>query len=165
MTSAPGPTDSAAAPQALSPRISRTEQAERIRPFGIDMRVLLDSAATGGAFSALVAEIKPGEGPPPHRHHDREEYFYILEGSFRLSVAGQEETVGPGTLAFVPRGTVHAFTNIGTAPARVLEWTIPGSNEPYFRAVHRMEQAGGFDPARFADINETFSTEFVPAPG
>ena len=50
MNSAPGPTDSAAAPQALEPRISRTEQAERIRPFGIDMRVLLDSAATGGAF-------------------------------------------------------------------------------------------------------------------
>ena len=165
MTSAPGPTDSAAAPQALSPRISRTEQAERIRPFGIDMRVLLDSEATGGGFSALVAEIKPGEGPPPHCHHDREEYFYILDGSFRLSVAGREETVGPGTLVFVPRDTMHGFTNIGTAPARVLEWTIPGSNEPYFRAVHRMEQAGGFDPARFAEINQAFSTEFAAPPG
>ena len=128
------------------------------------MRVLLDSEATGGAFSALVAEIKPGEGPPPHRHHDREEYFYIVDGSFRLSVSGREETVGPGTLVFVPRGTVRAFTNIGTTPARVLEWTIPGSNEPYFRAVHRMQEAGGFDPERFADINREFSTEFVPAP-
>lgn len=165
MSSAPSLTDPPAAPAALAPRVSRTEQAEAIRPFGIDMRVLLDSEATGGALSAVVAEIKPGEGPPPHRHHDREEYFYILDGSFSLSVSGQEETVGPGTLVFVPRDTVHAFTNIGTAPARVLEWTIPGSNEPYFRAVHRMEQAGGFDPARFAEINQAFSTEFVPPPG
>lgn len=165
MSSTPSLTDPPAAPPALAPRISRTEQAEAIRPFGIDMRVLLDSEATGGAFSALVAEIKPGEGPPPHRHHDREEYFYILDGSFRLSVAGREETVGPGTLVFVPRDTVHAFTNIGATAARVLEWTIPGSNEPYFRAVHRMEQAGGFDPARFAEINQAFSTEFVAPPG
>ena len=165
MRSTPSLTDSSAAPAALAPRVSRTGQAEAIRPFGIDMRVLLASEATGGALSAVIAEIKPGEGPPPHRHHDREEYFYILDGSFRLSVAGQEETVGPGTLVFVPRETVHGFTNLGTAPARVLEWTIPGSNEPYFRAVHRMEQAGGFDPARFAEINQAFSTEFVAPPG
>ncbi len=165
MSSPPGRADPAAATPSLAPRIARPEQAETIRPFGIDMRVLLDSEATGGAFSALVAEIKPGEGPPPHRHHDREEYFYIVDGSFRLSVSGREETVGPGTLVFVPRGTVHAFTNIGATPARVLEWTIPGSNEPYFRAVHRMQEAGGFDPERFADINREFATEFIGPPG
>src|ERR1041384_1119053 len=128
----------------LSPRIVPVETAESIRPFGLNMRVMLDLAATGGAFSAIVVELKPGEGPPPHLHRDREEFFYVIEGTYRMSVNGAESTIGPGTLVFVPRGTVHAFSNIGETAGRLLEWTIPGTNEPYFRAVHDM-QTGGFD--------------------
>ena len=144
----------------LVPRIVAPEGAEKLTPFGIDMRVMLDAAATGGAFSAIVAELKPGEGPPPHLHRDREEYFFVIEGTYRLSVNGRETTIGPGTLVFVPRGTLHGFTNIGTGQGRLLEWTIPGSNEPYFRAVHDM-QAGGFDLQRLAEINRRFATEFA----
>lgn len=144
---------------ALSPRIVSPADTEAIRPFGIDMRVLLGAEATGGAFSAIVAELQPGEGPPPHLHRDREEYFYVIEGTYRMSVNGKESTIGTGTLVFVPRGTVHGFSNIGAGPGRLLEWTIPGSNEPYFRAVHEM-QADGFDHDRLAEINKRFSTEF-----
>ena len=144
----------------LAPRIVPVETAEPIRPFGLDMRVMLDSAATGGAFSAIVVELKPGEGPPPHLHRDREEYFYVLEGTFRMSVNGGEREIGPGTLVFTPRGTVHSFSNIGTSNGRLLEWTIPGSNEPYFRAVHEMGERG-FDLERLAEINRRFATEFT----
>lgn len=143
----------------LTPRIVSAETAEPIKPFGIDMKVMLDAAATGGAFSAIVAELKPGEGPPPHLHRDREEYFYVLEGSFRMAVDGQEATIGPGTLVFTPRGTVHSFSNIGATIGRLLEWTIPGSNEPYFRAVHEMGERG-FDLERLGEINRQFATEF-----
>lgn len=152
---------SAVQASALQPRIVASENAESLRPFGIDMKVMLGAAATGGAFSALLVELKPDEGPPPHLHRDREEYFYVLDGTYRMSVNGRESTIGPGTLVFVPRGTVHAFSNIGTTTGRLLEWTIPGSNEPYFRAVHEMEAASGFDPERFAGINRQFATEFA----
>lgn len=145
----------------LKPRVVHPDRAEALRPFGIDMRVLLGSADTGGAFSALIAEVKPGEGPPPHLHRDREEYFFVLDGTYQLVVDGQEQTVGPGTLAFIPRGTLHAFKNVGTTSGRMLEWTIPGDNEQYFRAVHDMQNAGGFDPERFAEINQRFATEFA----
>lgn len=144
----------------LSPRIVEEETAEPIRPFGLDMKIMLDAAATGGAFSAIVVELKPGEGPPPHLHRDREEYFYVLDGTLRMSVNGSESEIGPGTLVFTPRGTVHAFSNIGASNARLLEWTIPGSNEPYFRAVHEMGE-GGFDLKRLAEINRQFATEFA----
>jgi mannose-6-phosphate isomerase-like protein (cupin superfamily) len=144
----------------LIPRIIPAETAEAIRPFGLDMKVMLDAAATGGAFSAIVVDLKPGEGPPPHLHRDREEYFYVLDGTFRMSVNGKESTIGPGTLVFTPRGTVHSFSNIGTSSGRLLEWTIPGSNEPYFRAVHEMGERG-FDVERLAEINKRFATEFA----
>ena len=147
---------------ALVPRIVSAEAAERIQPFGLDMRVMLDAAATGGSFSAIIVELKPGEGPPSHLHRDREEFFYVLDGIFRMTVGGNESTIGPGTLVFTPRNTVHSFSNIGTTPGRLLEWTIPGSNEPYFRAVHDM-QGVGFDLERLAEINRRFSTEFADA--
>lgn len=145
----------------IKPQIIKIEQAEALRPFGIDMKIMMPAALTGGNFSALVAEVKPGEGPPPHLHRDREEYFFVLEGRYQLEVDGRETTIEPGTLVFVPRGTVHAFKNIGVTTGRLLEWTIPGSNDPYFRAVHEMEAGSGFDPERFAEINKQFATEFV----
>ncbi len=61
----------------------------------------------------------------------------------------------------MPRGTVHAFTNIASVPGKLLEWTIPGSNGDYFRAVREMETNGGFDREKFAEINRRYLTEFV----
>jgi mannose-6-phosphate isomerase-like protein (cupin superfamily) len=145
----------------MKPRIASLDQTETIKPFGIDMKLLLGAEHTGGTFSAIVAEVAPGEGPPPHLHHDREEYFYVLEGTYSLTVNGVESTIGPNTLVFVPRGTVHAFTNIASTPGRLLEWTIPGSNGDYFQAVDKMQTEGGFDPEKFAAINKQFATEFV----
>ena len=146
---------------ALQPLIMAPDAAERLRPFGIDMRVMVGAEHTGGTFSAILAEVKPGEGPPPHLHRDREEYFFVLEGSYALSVNGNESTIGPGTLVFVPRGTVHAFKNVTDAMGKILEWTIPGDNGDYFRAMHHMEANGGFNPDTFAAINQRFVTEFV----
>jgi len=145
----------------LQPRVVHPDQADRLRPFGIDMKVLLAAEQTGGSFSALIADIKPGDGPPLHLHRGHDEYFFVLEGTYQLQVGDLQQTIGPGTLAYVPRGTAHGFKNIGTTTGRLLEWTIPGDNEPYFRAVHAMECAGGFDPEQFAAINQRFHTEFV----
>jgi len=149
----------------LQPMIVAAEAAERIRPFGIDMKVMLGAEHTGGSFSAILGEVGPGDGPPPHLHRDREEYFFVLEGTYALGVNGKQSTIGPGTLVFVPRGTVHTFKNISDKVGRLLEWTIPGSNGDYFRAMHAMEQNGGFNPEVFAAINKKFVTEFVDEPG
>lgn len=146
----------------LAPRIVTPETAAPIRPFGIDMRVMLGAEATGGSFSAVIGTLAPGQGPPLHRHLDRDEYFFVLEGTYHLTVGDQELDIGPGTLAFVPRGTMHGFTNTGTTAGRLLEWTIPGENSRYFEAMDAMERTTGFDPARFAAINAEFATEFAP---
>jgi mannose-6-phosphate isomerase-like protein (cupin superfamily) len=154
-------TGSATEATGLQPVIMRPGDAEAIRPFGIDMKVMMGAEHTGGTFSAIVAEVKPGEGPPPHLHRDREEYFFVLDGTYSLGVNGKESSIGPGTLVFVPRGTVHTFKNTSDRMGKLLEWTIPGDNGDYFRAMHKMETEGGFNPEAFAEINERFVTEFV----
>lgn len=151
----------AAAGGTLRPLVVHLDQAEQLHPFGIDLRVLLSAQQTGGSFSALFGDIKPGEGPPLHLHRGHDEYFFVLDGTYQLQVGEQEQTVGPGTLVFVPRGTAHGFRNIGDSNGRLLEWTIPGDNEAYFRAVDAMQNDGGFDPVKFAAINDQFATEFV----
>src|SRR5215472_12992021 len=56
-------TDARARPQ---PVVVTPKQALSIKPFGLDMDVLLTTEATGGATSVIVAWHKPGEGPPDH---------------------------------------------------------------------------------------------------
>src|SRR5262245_23888351 len=145
----------------IEPRITRSEDAESIRPFGIDMTAMIAAALTRGTCSVLIDELTPGDGPPPHLHRNHDEYFLVLESTILLVVDGKESTVAPSSLVFVPRGTTHSFKNIGASTARLLELNVPGENEGYFRAVYEMEENGGFDPKRLAEINEQFATEFV----
>lgn len=40
-------------------------------------------------------------------HDDEEEFYIILKGSGRLFIGDEEEEVGPGCVAYVPRNTRH----------------------------------------------------------
>ena len=58
------------------PRIATAAEAEAIRPFGIDMKVLIGGEHTGGTFSAIQAEIsssieEPLSGLHYHGRHER----------------------------------------------------------------------------------------------
>jgi len=80
-----------------SPRqatIVKPEQALPIKPFGLDMKVLLTTEATGGALSVIMGCHEPGEGPPDHVHFSQEEVFFIVEGTYELTVGDQTSTAG-----------------------------------------------------------------------
>ena len=64
----------------LQATIVKPEQALPIKPFGLDMKVLLTTEATGGAISVLMAWLKPGEGPGDHVHFNQEENVFHRRG-------------------------------------------------------------------------------------
>jgi len=99
-----------AAPHAT---IVTPEQALPLKAFGLDLKVLLSTEATGGAISVLLGSHKPGEGPPDHVHFSQEEIFFVVEGTYELTVGDQTSTAGPGTIVFIPRNVVHRFKNVG----------------------------------------------------
>jgi quercetin dioxygenase-like cupin family protein len=150
-----------AKPTGLVPRIVTPAQGKSINAFGIPMNVMLRAEETGGAFAAIVAEFEPGQGPPPHFHHDHEEYFFVLEGDFELSVGGQTMTAGPGSMVFVPRETVHAFKYVGSGRGKLLEWGTPGGQERYFEAIDALAAGEGLTHEGVVATSREFATEFV----
>ena len=152
-----------ARPSPLQATIVRLEQAQAITPFGLDMKVLLTTEATGGAISVLMAWHKPGEGPPDHVHFNQEEMFFVLEGTYELTVDGQTATAGAGTIVFIPRNVVHRFKNVGDTTARLLDWSLPGGQDHYFKAIANLAPDDGFTGEKVMAISKKFDTNF-PAP-
>jgi quercetin dioxygenase-like cupin family protein len=144
----------------LQATIITPEQALSIKPFGLDMKVLLTTEATGGAISVIVGWHKPGEGPPDHVHFSQEEVFFILEGTYELTVGGQTATAGPGTIMFIPRNVVHRFKNVGDTMACMLDWSLPGGQDRYFKAISDLAAGDGFSGEKVMEINKKFDTTF-----
>lgn len=147
----------------LQPTVVTPEQAHVIKPFGLNVKVFLTTETTGGATSVLMGWHRPGEGAPDHVHYDQEELFFIIEGTYDLTVDGKTSTVGPGTVAFIPRGVVHGFKNVGDGTASMLDWTLPGGQDHYFKAVAELAARDGFTDEEMMAINQRFNTEFVAA--
>lgn len=64
-------------------------------------------------------------GPPPHSH-DWDEAFFVLKGSVEFTCDGKTDMCTPGTLVFIPGGTIHAF-KYGPDGGEMLEVTGAGS--------------------------------------
>src|SRR6476620_3169801 len=124
--------------------IVKSEQALSIKPFGLDMKVLLTTEATGGAISVLMGWLKPGEGPSDHVHFNQEEIFFIVEGTYEMTVGDQTSTVGPGTIVFIRRNVVHRFKNVDDTTGCMLDWRLPGGQDHYFKAISELAASGGF---------------------
>lgn len=66
-----------------------------------------------------------GMGPPPHSH-EWDEAFFVTKGSVEITCDGRTQMCAPGTLVFVPGGTIHAF-QYGPHGGEMLEITSAGS--------------------------------------
>ncbi len=114
---------------------------------------VLSGADTGGAFTLLEALVPPDTGPPPHAHHAEDETFVLLEGDLTFTVADETHSAAAGTTVFVPRGTVHSFANVGTAPARMLFMYSPAGMEGMFAEIGSPGARGVPGPPRsMADV-------------
>ena len=147
----------------LRATIVKPEQAVPVKAFGLDLTVLLTTEATDGAISVLIANHKPGEGPPDHVHFSQEEIFFILEGNYELTVDGETSTIGAGTIVFIPRNVVHRFKNVGETTARMLDWSLPGGQDHYFKAISELAASDGFTGEKAIEVNKKFDTKFLGA--
>ena len=77
-------------------------------------------------------EVLPQTGPPPHLHRSQDETHYVLEGHFEFVVGERKVNADAGSVVYVPRTTMHAFTNTGNEKGKILFINTPaGPLEPF----------------------------------
>ena len=103
-------------------------EGETIRnPVGGPLTFKVRAEQTNGALTVVESIAPPGEGPPLHVHADEDEALYTLDGTLRFRMEDEVQTAPTGAFAFIPRGTAHAWQNIGDAPARLLVIFTPAA--------------------------------------
>ena len=70
-------------------------------------------------------EVLPESGPPAHLHRSQDETHYVLEGQFEFVVGERKVNAGVGSVVYVPRTMVHAFTNTGKEKGKILFINTP----------------------------------------
>ena len=101
-------------------------------------------------------------GPPQHYHLNEDETFHVLEGRVAFFLNGEWREIGPGGAAFMPRGVVHTFKNVGDQPSRMLLTTMPSGFEEFFaRCAAEFARPGGPDMARIIEIGVEHGIHFL----
>lgn len=101
-------------------------------------------ADTRESFFLSETTIAPGfAGPPPHRHDQLHDMFYVLEGTLTVRLGDRTRAIDAGSFVCVPPGVTHTFSNPGTAPVRFLNFNTPAGWEHYMR---ELGQAAGDEP-------------------
>lgn len=127
------------------------------RPFWLEMdggdpiqfldqvyRVKAHGAHTGGLFGLVEVSTPQGSGPPPHVHEREDEAFYVLEGSYGVTMGNDRFNARAGWFIFAPRGVPHGYV-VTAAPARHLGLVFPSGWETFYHDVVRA--TGGVAPA------------------
>lgn len=77
-------------------------------------------SATFEKFESHITTLNPGQmSHPPHRHA-REEFIIVKDGLLEVSINGQTQRAGPGSLLFYAANDLHNVRNIGTTTSTYL---------------------------------------------
>jgi len=133
-----------------------------LRAFGEEVIILLDGEQTGGRQTMWLETTPPEGGPPLHFHINDDETFHVLEGQVAFFQNSKWSEVGPGGSAFVPRGQMHTFKNVGGGNSRMLLSTSPAGFDVFFsRCAEEWARPGGPDMSRVFQIAAEHGIHFV----
>ena len=148
-----------AVPFAVRPGEGKTVQG----PVGGPLEFKARGDRTGGRLTAIENTIPPGEGPPLHTHAAEDEFWFVIEGDLRFRLGDETSEAPQGSFVFVPRGTPHAFVNVGAGPARILVMFTPSGMEGFFDRFAELP-AEGAGPDAFREIGAGVGMEVTGPP-
>lgn len=91
--------------------------------------IKLSGEDTGGAFSVVEEHLAPGDGAPPHIHHNEDQTDYVARGEVEFMVGGRTVRATAGAIVHGPKGVPHAFKNVGDGKAVIYSWFHPAGFE------------------------------------
>ena len=150
----------------MKPVHSKYETVETfVFPEAITLKILLSGKDTDGSQAVFEDIVEAGVGPGRHIHHHQDEIFFFLEGEFIAEVDGKMFDFKAGDIAFIPRGTVHAFKNVGKKSGRLRYIFSPANTiEDMFREFYKALEEGNLTSEKMAEISLKHGQEFVGPP-
>ncbi len=88
---------------------------------GPDYSTAIGACVEGDRMIVALMRMAAGTGAEPHSHPN-EQWIYILEGTFRAKIGGQEIEAKAGSVVYVPADTVHSGR--ATPDADVVFFTV-----------------------------------------
>lgn len=120
---------------------------------------------TNGAMDTWFEVVPPEKGPPEHKHAQFDECFWIVKGTFLIKAAGRIAKISEGAWIFVPRGTAHAFLNVGSENGHLLIEALPaGGMRKYFEEVGVVLMSEPVDQQALQQVDERYGIEAVGPP-
>ena len=117
---------------------------------GLGVSVIDFKVVPADAHGLLVLEntFHTRGGPARHLHHNQDEWFYVVEGTFVIEVGQQRYTLQSGDSLLAPREVPHVWAHTGDARGRILVTFMPaGKMEAFFREVTKANAMPPQDPA------------------
>ncbi|HEV3472842.1 MAG TPA: cupin domain-containing protein [Actinomycetota bacterium] len=132
---------------------------ERLQFGGIEIRVRVSESSTGRAYS-IIEEVDPVD-TPLHVHQNEDELWYILEGQHVIQVGDEEFPVGPGDIAFAPRGVPHSQRRVVERTGRFLVVYSPGGFEGFFRELADAERNNADMSSAYAAASKKYGITWL----
>ena len=92
--------------------------------FSVDKMKKVGLVDTANLFCDAYC-FEPGQEQTGHRHAVGDKLYYVLSGSGRITVDGDERTVAVGDLVCAPAGSDHAVRNPGPGRLALLVMMAP----------------------------------------
>lgn len=129
----------------------------------IGVRFMIDGTEAGDRFS-LVEHPMAGRAlaAPLHRHHNEDEFSFVIEGRMGALLGDEHLEAGPGDLVHKPRGQWHTFWNAGDEPCRILEIISPAGFERFFAELVDLGGVTQAGPERLGELCQRFALEMDP---
>ncbi len=113
---------------------------------------------TDGAM--CIFEFTGGGGGPLHRHHEQDEWIYVIEGKIEFLIGTKRFRLGAGESVFIPRNVAHVWGCMGGMPAKIIDVYQPaGKMEEFFRAVAASTEL----PSREQVLQNNYTEEQIKA--
>lgn len=93
-----------------------------------------DLSEPGREVIQVRVDFDPGYVAPMHSHPG-EEIIYVIEGTLEYEIGGKKSKVKAGDVLFVPAGTPHTATNIGSGNGAELATYIVEKGKPLITLV------------------------------
>ena len=91
--------------------VTAAEKVDFVSPWTLEEWLCRGDVVNNQELMIVRANMEPFNSHPFHTHPTREECIYIISGRAEQWVGQEKRILGPGEMAFIPKGEVHGTYN------------------------------------------------------